>query len=72
VVLTFVNDKRPNISEWEVTASSTIPRRILGSYTNKKSRTFLDGKRVTIQSMERAGNKIEDKYVDKYVGWNGV
>jgi curved DNA-binding protein CbpA len=50
----------------EVTASSYNSKAHSGSYTNKKSRTFLDnnGKRVTIQSMERDGNKIEDKYVD--------
>jgi curved DNA-binding protein CbpA len=49
----------------EVTASSYNSKANSGSYTNKKSRTFLDnGKRVTIQSMERDGNKIEDKYVD--------
>jgi hypothetical protein len=34
----------------------------------KKSRTFLDGKQVTVQSMERDGNKIEDKYVDNIFG----
>jgi curved DNA-binding protein CbpA len=49
----------------EVTASSYNSKAQSGSYTNKKSRTFLDnGKRVTIQSMERDGNKIQDKYVD--------
>jgi curved DNA-binding protein CbpA len=49
----------------EVTASSYNSKAHSGSYTNKKSRTFLNnGKRVTIQSMERDGNKIEDKYVD--------
>jgi hypothetical protein len=49
----------------EVTASSYNSKAHSGSYTNKKSRTFLDnGRRVTVQSMERDGNKIEDKYVD--------
>jgi curved DNA-binding protein CbpA len=49
----------------EVTASSYNSKAQSGSYTNKKSRTFLDNsKRVTIQSMERDGNKIEDRYVD--------
>jgi hypothetical protein len=51
----------------EVIASSYNSKAHSGSYTNKKSRTFLDnntGKRVTVQSMERDGNKIEDKYVD--------
>jgi curved DNA-binding protein CbpA len=49
----------------EVTASSYNSKATSGSYTNKKSRTFLEnGKSVTIQSMERNGNKIQDKYVD--------
>jgi DnaJ-class molecular chaperone len=49
----------------KVTASSYNSKANLGSYTNKKSSTFLEnGKRVTIQSMERDGNKIEEKYVD--------
>jgi hypothetical protein len=49
----------------EATASAYNSKAHSGSYTNKKSRTFLDnGKRVTIQSMERDGNKIQDKYVD--------
>jgi curved DNA-binding protein CbpA len=50
----------------EVTASSYNSKANSGSYTNKKSRTFLqnDGERVTMQSMERNGNKIEEKYVD--------
>jgi curved DNA-binding protein CbpA len=50
----------------EVTASSYNSKAHSSTYTNKNSRTFLqdDGKRVTIQSMERDGNKIEEKYVD--------
>jgi curved DNA-binding protein CbpA len=52
-------------ADGEVTASSYNSKATSGSYTNKKSRTFLEnGKRVTIQSMERDGNKIEDKFVD--------
>lgn len=36
------------------------------TYTSKSTRTVIEnGKRVTIQSMERDGNKIEEKYVGK-------
>lgn len=37
------------------------------TYTNKQSRTFIDshGRRVTVQSMEKDGNRIEDKYIDQ-------
>merc|ERR1719469_864508 len=34
------------------------------TYTSKRTKTVIEnGKRVTIQSMERDGNKIEEKYV---------
>mmetsp|Transcript_48532 Transcript_48532/g.71979 ORF Transcript_48532/g.71979 Transcript_48532/m.71979 type:complete len:263 (+) Transcript_48532:186-974(+) len=37
-----------------------------GGYTNKKTKTFIqnNGERVTVQSMERDGNIIEDKYIE--------
>lgn len=37
------------------------------TYTDKQSRTFIDsqGRRVTVQSMEKDGNRIEDKYIDQ-------
>jgi curved DNA-binding protein CbpA len=37
------------------------------TYTNKQTRTFIDsqGRRVTVQSMEKDGNRIEDKYIDQ-------
>jgi DnaJ-class molecular chaperone len=37
------------------------------TYTDKQSRTFIDsqGRRVTVQSMEKNGNRIEDKYIDQ-------
>ena len=36
-----------------------------GTYTNKTSRTYVEnGRRVTILSMERDGNAIEDKLID--------
>lgn len=37
-----------------------------GSSTSKRSRTFIDacGRRVTVRSMERGGNRIEDTYVN--------
>mmetsp|Transcript_5680 Transcript_5680/g.12899 ORF Transcript_5680/g.12899 Transcript_5680/m.12899 type:complete len:268 (-) Transcript_5680:326-1129(-) len=35
-----------------------------GTYTNKKSRTYVEeGRQVTIMSMEKDGNKIEDKLI---------
>jgi DnaJ-class molecular chaperone len=35
-----------------------------GSYTSKSTRTVIEnGKRITIQSMEKDGNKIEEKYI---------
>lgn len=35
-----------------------------GTYTNKKSRTYVEnGTQVTIMSMEKDGNKIEDKLI---------
>lgn len=35
-----------------------------GTYTNKKSRTYVEnGKQVTIMSMEKDGNRIEDKLI---------
>ena len=37
-----------------------------GGYTDKKTRTYRDaqGRQITVQSMERNGNRIEDKYLD--------
>lgn len=35
-----------------------------GTYTNKKSRTFVEnGKKVSVMSMEKDGNMIEDKFI---------
>lgn len=36
-----------------------------GTYTNKKSRTYVDknGQRVSVMSMEKNGNTIEDKFI---------
>ncbi len=35
-----------------------------GEYTNKSTRTYIEnGKRVTAMSMEKDGNKIEDKFI---------
>ena len=35
-----------------------------GTYTDKKSRTYVEnGKQVTIMSMEKDGNRIEDKLI---------
>ena len=35
-----------------------------GTYTNKNSRTYMEnGKRVTVMSMEKDGNRIEDKII---------
>mmetsp|Transcript_458 Transcript_458/g.1395 ORF Transcript_458/g.1395 Transcript_458/m.1395 type:complete len:82 (-) Transcript_458:354-599(-) len=37
-----------------------------GTYTNKSSRQYVEkGKSVTIKTMEKDGNKIEDKYVGR-------
>jgi hypothetical protein len=55
----------------EVTASSTIPRRI-GIVYQQEVADVSGWQTGNVQSMERDGNKIEDKYVDKYVGSNGV
>lgn len=37
------------------------------TYTDKKTKTFLDqqGRRVTVQSMEKDGNRIEETYIDQ-------
>lgn len=49
-----------------VSASTYTNTGTPGRYTDKKTRTYIDGegKRVTIKSMERDGNRIEDMYVD--------
>jgi hypothetical protein len=37
----------------------------IGTYTNKTSRTYVEnGRRVTIMSMEKDGNTIEDKLIE--------
>mmetsp|Transcript_26662 Transcript_26662/g.61329 ORF Transcript_26662/g.61329 Transcript_26662/m.61329 type:complete len:142 (-) Transcript_26662:238-663(-) len=37
------------------------------TYTNKQTRSYMDenGRRVTIKFIERDGNRIEDKYMDR-------
>ena len=49
-----------------VSASTYTNTGTPGTYTDKKTRTYIngEGKRVTIKSMERDGNRIEDMYVD--------
>ena len=49
-----------------VSASTYTNTGTPGTYTDKKTRTYIngEGKRVTIKSMERDGNRIEDLYVD--------
>ena len=49
-----------------VSASTYTNTGTPGTYTDKKTRTYVngEGKRVTIKSMERDGNRIEDMYVD--------
>ena len=49
-----------------VSASTYTNTGTPGTYTDKKTRTYVndEGERVTIKSMERDGNRIEDMYVD--------
>ena len=37
------------------------------TYTDMQTRTFMDsqGRQITVQSMEKDGNRIEDKYIDQ-------
>mmetsp|Transcript_26557 Transcript_26557/g.76695 ORF Transcript_26557/g.76695 Transcript_26557/m.76695 type:complete len:292 (+) Transcript_26557:100-975(+) len=49
-----------------VAASTYTNANTPGSYTDKRTRMYVnaEGKRVTIKSMERDGNRIEDMYID--------
>jgi curved DNA-binding protein CbpA len=48
-------------------AASSYSSPAAGGTTDKRTRTFTDnqGRKVTIQSMERNGNRIEDKYINQ-------
>ena len=50
----------------EVSASTYTNANTPGSYTDKRTRTYVnaEGKTVTVKSMERDGNRIEDTYID--------
>lgn len=44
--------------------TSAYTSKPLGTYTKKKSRTYVEnGRQVTIMSMEKDGNRIEDKLI---------
>lgn len=44
--------------------ASTYSSKPSGTYTNKKSRTYVEnGKQVSVMSMEKNGNRIEDKFI---------
>jgi hypothetical protein len=52
-----------NIGEWRSYGIVHNSKAQSGSYTNKKSRTFLDnGKRVTVQSVERDEIRLRQIY----------
>lgn len=48
-------------------ASSYISSPHQNTYTDMQTRTFMDsqGRQVTVQSMEKNGNRIEDKYINQ-------
>lgn len=46
------------------TTASAYTSKPFGTYTNKKSRTYVEnGQKVSVISMEKDGNKIEDKFI---------
>lgn len=46
------------------TSASAYTSKPFGTYTNKKSRTYVEnGRKVSVISMEKDGNKIEDKFI---------
>ena len=49
-----------------VSASTYSNANTPGSYTDKRTRTYInaEGRTVTVKSMERDGNRIEDTYID--------
>ncbi|CAB9529458.1 protein DnaJ [Seminavis robusta] len=57
-------DGRPQTSSTQ-TSYGNSRRRQHSTYTSKSTRTVIEnGRRVTIQSLEKDGNKIEEKYVN--------
>lgn len=59
-VTTYKSDIDGNVS-----ASAYTNADAASAYTDKRTRTYMkDRKRVTVKSMERDGNKIEDTYVE--------
>ena len=59
-------DGKPVTSKTHTAYGGSNPRRRASStYTSKSTRTVIEnGQRVTIQSLEKDGNKIEEKYVN--------
>lgn len=55
-------------SDGAVTASNyqSRPSKAGGGYTDKRTKTYLDdrGRQVCVKSMEKDGNRIEDKYIN--------
>lgn len=63
----FTVSTKTSTGDGNFTATSySNSRNTPGGPTNKATRTYVqNGQRITIQSMVKGGNKIEDKYVDQ-------